>query len=76
MTLRLYRSDDETISIDDSPVATYPPLCGLAAQVRWVTPPSTRGTYYYGGCVDAVQGESDTTNNCTSSLSVTVRGRQ
>ena len=32
------------------------------------------GTYYYGACVDAVAGESDTTNNCTLSLTVTVDG--
>ena len=30
------------------------------------------GTYYYGACVDAVTGESDTTNNCSSSVQVTV----
>ena len=34
--------------------------------------PSTPGTYYYGACVDAVTGESDTTNNCSGSVSVTV----
>ena len=30
------------------------------------------GTYYYGACVDAVAGESDTANNCSSAVSVTV----
>ena len=30
------------------------------------------GTYYYGACVDAVTSESDTTNNCSSSIQVTV----
>ena len=35
--------------------------------------PTDAGTYYYGACVDAVAGESDTTNNCsTSSVSLVV----
>ena len=36
------------------------------------TAPSAAGTYYYGACVDAVTDESDTTNNCSSSVQVTV----
>ena len=36
--------------------------------------PSTPGTYYYGACVDAVAEESDTTNNCSSSVTITVAG--
>ncbi len=30
------------------------------------------GTYYYGACVQAVTGESDTTNNCSASVQVDV----
>ena len=30
------------------------------------------GTYYYGACVDAVAGESDTANNCSASVQVDV----
>ena len=37
-----------------------------------LTAPATSGTYYYGACVDTVTGESDTTNNCSSSVTVTV----
>ena len=38
-----------------------------------LTAPSTPGTYYYNACVDAVAGESNTTNNCSFvSISVTV----
>ena len=37
-----------------------------------LTAPSSAGTYYYGACVDTVTGESDTTNNCSSAVSVTV----
>ena len=38
-----------------------------------MTASATAGTYYYGACVDAVADESDTTNNCSSSVRVTVR---
>ena len=34
--------------------------------------PSTPGTYYYGACVDALSDESDTTNNCSPAVTVTV----
>ena len=37
-----------------------------------LTAPSSAGTYYYGACVDAVANESDTANNCSSSVAVTV----
>ena len=37
-----------------------------------LTAPDTPGTYYYGACVDSVSGESDTTNNCSSGVAVTV----
>ena len=36
------------------------------------TASSTPGTYYYGACVDSIPGESDTTNNCSRSVTVTV----
>ena len=38
-----------------------------------LTAPTTAGTYYYGACVDAVTGESDTADNCSSSVQVTVQ---
>ena len=37
-----------------------------------LTAPSSPGTYYYGACVAAVTDESDTTNNCSASVPVTV----
>ena len=33
-----------------------------------VKAPWTVGTYYYGACVDAVIGESDTSNNCSDAV--------
>ena len=75
-TLRYYRSADATITMSDTEVVTDA-IAGLAAsasssQSVELTAPSAPGTYYYGACVDAVTGESDTTNNCSSSVQVTV----
>ena len=76
-TLRYYRSTDSSISSSDTPVGTDT-VGGLSAsgtsdESTSVTAPSTAGTYYYGACVDAVSGESDTTNNCSTAVPVTVR---
>ena len=75
-TLRYYRSADATISTADTSVATDP-VAGLAAsgssdESVVLNAPSTFGPYYYGACVDSVTGESDTTNNCSGSVTVTV----
>ena len=76
-TLRYYRSTDATISTSDTEVGTdavgtRPRLTNYAGTIK-LTAPTTPGTYYYGGCVDAVPGEADTTNNCsTSSASLVV----
>ena len=75
-TLRYYRSTDGTITTSDTEEGTDA-MRGLSAGATSpesisLTAPSTAGTYYYGACVDAVSGESDTTNNCSSSVSVDV----
>ena len=81
-TLRYYQSTDATISSADTEVGTYA-VGELAAggtspggipEDNWqlLDAPSPAGTYYYGACVDAVTGESDTTNNCSGSVAVTV----
>ena len=75
-TLRYYRSTDATITRSDTSVGTDA-IVGLAAsgsssQSVELTAPATPGTYYYGACVDAVVDESDTTNNCSGSVEVTV----
>ena len=75
-TLRYYRSSDSTISTSDTEVETNS-LAGLAvggsvkASVL-VRAPSSRGTYYYGACVDTVSRESDTGNNCSAGVQVEV----
>ena len=75
-TLRYYRSSNATISTDDTEVGTdaVGTLSAGAAgdeSIR-LTAPSSAGTYYYGACVAGVSGESNTDNNCSSGLSVTV----
>ena len=75
-TLRYYQSTDATITTADTRVGTSV-IAGLAASGSAggsvdLTAPATAGTYYYGACVDSVTGESDTTNNCSSSVTVTV----
>ena len=75
-TLRYYRSTDATITTADTSVGTDAvgalAALGTSAQSISLTAPATAGTYYYGACVDAVTDESDTTNNCSSSVTVTV----
>ena len=79
-TLRYYRSNDTTISSSDTPVGRVAvsalPASGTSAESIPLTAPSSAGTYYYGACVDPVSGESDTGNNCSSAVRVTVSASQ
>ena len=75
-TLRYYQSSDATITTDDTAVGKDA-VSELAAsatseQSSSVTAPSTTGTYYYGACVASVSGESNTDNNCSTGVRVTV----
>ena len=76
-TLRYYRSTDATVTTSDTEEGTddLPSLAPSATstQSMSLTAPTTAGTYYYGACVDAVTGESDTADNCSSSVQVTVQ---
>ena len=75
-TLRYYRSLDATISTGDTEVGadTVSDLSASGATDESIslTAPSTAETYYYGACVDPVSGESDTRNNCSRAVTVTV----
>ena len=77
-TLRYYRSSDATISTSDTAVGTDAvgglAASGTSAESISLTAPSSAGTYYYGACVDTVSGESNTANNCSSAVRVTVTG--
>ena len=83
-TVRYYRStdatisssDDATISSSDTEIGTDT-VSSLAAgnQLEVSTGPTApldAGTYYYGACVDSVPGESDTDNNCSAAVAITI----
>ena len=75
-TLTYYRSTDDTISASDTSVGTDAvDALGAGAssdESIGLTAPATDGTYYYGACLDTVSDESDTTNNCSTAVRVTV----
>ena len=75
-TLRYYRSSNATISTSDTEVGTDSvdglSASGTSAESISLNAPSSAGTYYYGACVASVSGESDTDNNCSSAVRVTV----
>ena len=79
-TLRYYRSTDATITTSDTAAGTDDVAAlsasGTSAESIELTAPSDEGTYYYGACVDAVTGESDTNNNCSASVKVDVETPQ
>ncbi|WPD21702.1 MAG: CARDB domain-containing protein [Candidatus Electrothrix scaldis] len=76
-TLRYYLSTNSTISTSDSEIGTdtVDPLSAGASSPEDKSgreaPPSP-GTYWVGACVDAVSGESNTGNNCSAGVQITV----
>ena len=72
--VRFLRSADEEITTADSEVGTVElapiAVAGRASGSVEVSVPATGGTYYYGACVEAVTGESDTGNNCSAAVAV------
>ena len=79
-TLRYYRSTDATISTSDTLVGMDNVSSLTAARTSDksinLTAPSSAGTYYYGACVVAVSGESNTDNNCSHGVEVIVTSRR
>ena len=80
-TLTYYRSTDATITTSDTPVGTAAAIGALSGyntanntstQSVALTAPSEPGTYYYGACVSASHHEFDTTNNCSTAVTITV----
>ena len=74
--LRYYRSADAGIDTDDTEIDTdnIPKLNAskTSSESLTVTSPSEEGTYYYGACADTIDNESDTNNNCSNAVEVTV----
>ena len=76
--LRFYRSTDATITVADTEEYGIIAVTRLAASgsvTKWevLSAPASGGTFYYGACVEAVSDESDTGNNCSPAVTVTVR---
>ena len=75
-TLRYYRSNDVAISGSDTTVGSQSvaALASAASVDRSISlaAPMAAGSYYYGACVDGVTGETDTGNNCSGGVRITV----
>ena len=76
--LRIYRSDDLLIQAVDTEVhavnlSGYDAGQSSPSSAR-IRVPTDSGTYYYGACVDPVPNESDTNNNCSVEVAVTISG--
>ena len=72
-----YRSSDAIISTSNIQVGTnlvdaVAPSGSLPFSIE-LDAPRDAGTYYYGACVEPVPGESNTDNNCSDAVAVTVR---
>ncbi len=74
--IRTFLSDNSTISTNDREIGTADDIRSLAASealdITYTITLTGSGSAYLGFCVDAVAGESDTTNNCSGSARVTV----
>ena len=77
-TLRYYRSANDTIDdtsdtqVGTDAVGSLAASGSSAESIRLSAPERAGATYYYFACVDAVNGESDTVNNCSTGARVTV----
>ena len=79
-TAQLYVSEDSTLSRSNDKRVGRMDVGqlggGQTQQVRFgVDAESAEGTYYYFVCVDTVNGEDNTSNNCSDGQSVVVRSR-
>ena len=75
-TVRYYRSTDSTITSGDTEVGTDS-VGALSAsetsdQSIQLAAPFTAGTYHFGACADSVADESDRSDNCSASVSITI----
>ena len=70
--IRWLRSDSSTIAATDNRQGSTPVnrLNGgqYVSETFTFTAPTENGVYYYGACVDGVAGETNTRNNCDSSV--------
>ena len=75
-TLRFYQSLDTTITISDIEVGTanvgaLQPDATVKINIR-INAPLTLGIHHYGACVDTVDNEANSDNNCSPSVALAV----
>ena len=82
-TLHYYRSNNATITSSDTEVGTdeigvLDASATSAASIALTAPTSVSAEVgiYYGACVASVRGESNTDNNCSSAVKITVSGQE
>ena len=75
-TLHYHTSADSRITPMDleAGMDTVDPLAasGTSTESIMLSARLSEGSYHYGACVDAVEGESDTSNNCSSAIEINV----
>lgn len=75
-TLRFYLSGDDVITIGDTPLGedAVPALLSGSTSVHNLptTAPANTGTYWVGACIDAVAGEAETGNQCSTGIQIVV----
>ena len=81
--LHYYRSNNATITSSDTEVGTdeigaLDASATSAKSIALTAPTSVSAEVgiYYGACVASVSGESDTDNNCSSAVKITVNGHE
>ena len=77
--LHYYRSNNATITASDTEVGTdaVDILDAAATSVQSIELTASVGVErYYGACVTSVSGESNTDNNCSSAVRITVSGQK
>ncbi|MCY3792391.1 MAG: T9SS type A sorting domain-containing protein, partial [Gemmatimonadetes bacterium] len=80
--LHYYRSNNATITSSDTEVGTgevgiLAASDSSAVSIALTAPVGGEtGVYFYGACVDSVDGESNTDNNCSSAVRITVSGQE
>ena len=78
--LHYYRSNNATITASDTEVGTdaigaLDASATSAASIALTAPTDGAPEVYYGACVGSVSGESNTDNNCSSAVRITVSGQ-
>ena len=75
--LRYYRSTNAMITSSDTELGTDSVAAlaagGASSESASLNAPAALGMHYYGACVDAVAHETNTANNCSASVALTVR---